>query len=197
MTVIKDGAGTSLLARVDTQNRLHTATISQQEIAHTSVHDQLAFSVIGTTVITASVEKTVLILINNHTSLNTIAIGGLRISLQGDTLHPATFKGYIGRSTYTVGGTAQTPVNISANSKNSLDVLAYSDNPTLGGSDTQFQQSFQEFTTTLDFGIDGAIILPPSSSIRFTVTGDASAVGTKTAFVRILYYAVDMALHDP
>jgi hypothetical protein len=196
MTVIKDGTGTSLLARVDIQNRLHTVSISQTEIAHTSVHGEASFSVIGTTTIVASTEKTILILINNPTSINTIAIGGLRIALQGESGKVTTFKAYLGRSTFTSGGTIRTPTNLNANSPVSLDVSTYSDNPTLGGSDIQFQQAFEENTVTLDTDFDGSIVMPPSSSIRITVTGDTGAAGTKVAFVRFLYYAIDMSLHE-
>jgi hypothetical protein len=192
---LKDGAGTNTLARIDNQNRLHTSSVDITENAHTSIHDQQCFSVIGTTLIT-NVEKTVLILINNPTSADTIALSLLRISLQGETGKPVTFKAYLGRSTYSSGGTVRIPVNVYANSTVILDVAAYSDNPVLGGSDTQFQQAFEEATTTLDAELDGAVILPPNSSLRITVMGDALASGTKTAFVRLLYYAIDEVIHQ-
>lgn len=196
ITVIKDGAGTSQLARVDNQNRLHTSSVDHIEISHASIHDQEAYSVIGATTIAAGAEKIVLILINNPTSPDLIAIDSLRIALIGETGKPVTFKAYIGRRTYTSGGTIAIPVNLYANSTTILDVSSYYDNPTIGGTDLQIQQAFEEATTTLDTTFDGSIILPPNSSIRITATGDATASGSKTAFVRLLYYRVDMTLHD-
>ena len=199
MTVIKDGTGTSQLVKVDSENRLHTSTVETSEPAHTSIHEQLTFGVIGSTTIVASTEKTILLLINNITSARKIGIDILRISLQGDAGHPATFKAYIGRSTYTSGGIAKTPVNLYANSTNVLDVTVYSNSTNdlvIGGSDSQIQQAFFETTTTYDTMFGSTIILPPNSSFRVTITGDAGAAGTKIAFSRVLYYAIDEALHE-
>lgn len=164
------------------------------EAAQASVHDQLAFSIIGTTLITAA-EKTVLVLINNTTSSRTIAVESLRIGLQGETGKPATFRMYIGRRTYTAGGSAVTPVNLNATSTLVLDVAAYQDNPTLGGSDSQAQQSFLESTATFDTSFNGEIVLPAGGSMRATVQGDATASGTKTALARLLYFALATELH--
>jgi len=198
MTVIKDGSGTNLLARVDNQNRLHIASIDTSEPSHVSIHDHLTFATIGTTTITASTEKTVILLINNTASTHTLAIDLLRISLQGETGKPATFKSLIGRTTYSSGGVAKTPVNLYANSTNVLDVSVY-DNSTndlvIGGSDSQIQQAFLESTTTYDTNFNSTVILPPNSSFRVTVTGDATAAGTKIAFARVLYFDVDETLH--
>lgn len=194
MTVIKDGAGSGNLAEVDSQNRLHVSAVTIPEAAHASVHDQLAFSIIGTTLITAA-EKTILALINNTTSAKTIAIDSLRIGLQGETGKPATFRMYLGRRIYTAGGSPVTPVNLNATSTLTLDTTTVQDNPTLGGLDSQAQQSFLEATGTFDTEFNGEIVLPPGGSIRVTVQGDPAASGTKTALARFLYFALAEELH--
>lgn len=193
MTVIKDGTGTSQLARIDDENRLHVSAVTITESAHVSIHEGKAFSIIGTTTIT-NVEKTIILLINDTTSEDTIAIESLRIGLQGESGKPATFKLYVGRRTYSSGGTVITPVNLNVASTNTLDVTTVQDNPTIGGSDSQAQQAFFETTTTFDTEFNGNIVLPPSASIRITVTGDSTASGTKTALARILYFVINMSL---
>jgi hypothetical protein len=194
MTVIKDGTGTGNLAKVDDLNRLSTTGIGITEASESSVIDHLAFSLIGTTLIT-NVEKTILVLINNATSTKKLSIQRHRIGLQGETGKPATFKTYIGNKTYTASGTVATPVNLYTGSADILDITAYQDNPTLGGTDVQIQQAYLETTSIVDTEFDGALIAPPSSSIRVTVTGDSTASGTKNAFARILYHSLQEQLY--
>ena len=194
MTVIKDGTGTGFLARIDLENLLETHSVTTDEYAHESIAHGGSYRILGTTTITAATEKTVLIVINDSDDL--ITVDRVTTSIQGESGKPATFKTYIGRRTYTSGGTSVTPINLYANSAKVLDISAYYDNPTLGGSDSQIQQAFMETTTTLDTQFDSAIVLPPNSSIRITITGDAAAAGTKIAFSRLLYYRIDESLHE-
>lgn len=193
MTVIKDGTGTSELAKVDNENRIHTADVDIALVTHESGAHGLSFDVLGTTTIAASVEKTILVLINSSAS-TTIAIQSNVISIQGETGKPVTLKAYIGKRTYTSGGSVATPVNLNVGSPTTINVTAVQDNPTLGGSDSLISQAFLEATSTGLFDIAGAIILPPTASIRVTVMGDSTAAGTKIAATRFEYFALDLDL---
>ena len=193
MTVIKDGTGTGFLAKVDDENFLHTSARTFSMATYVSANNELVFAVTGTTTIPAgaAVEKTILVLINNATSTQTIAIQSVIASIQGDPGQPATFKAYLGKRTYSSGGTLVTPTNLNAGSPNTLDVTVAADNPTLGGTDTFFAQVFFELTLTGEFVINGLIILPPSGSLRGTVTGSGAATGGKIASIVIEYFAID------
>jgi hypothetical protein len=155
---------------------------------------RLAFSVTGTTTIVAAVEKTILLLINNTASNQTIAIKSVVQSLQADTVGPALFIGYIGKKTYTSGGVSITPTNFYTNSPNEINVSAYSnssDDLALGGTDMEFGRIYMGISIPSEFNFDGAMILPPGCSIRATVTGILGATGGKIATEVIQYFMVD------
>lgn len=191
MTVIKDGTGESFLAKVDNTNSLHTAARTFSLAVYASAAKGQTFSIFGTTTIAAGVEKTGIILINNPTSKETIGILSVLSAIQGEAGRPVTFRSYLGKSTYTGGGTVITPVNSNTGSLNTLDVTAVADNPVLGGTDTLISQSFQEATSGGFFQIEGRLVLAPTGSFRLTVTGDPAASGTRISAITIEYFVID------
>jgi hypothetical protein len=196
MTIIKDGTGEGYLAKVDSDNFLHVSARTYTLMTNVSIRDQFAFSAIGTTQIVANTEKTVLIIINNAASLIPVAVKSIVQSLQGESGKPVTFKGYVGKKTYTSGGTQITPANFYAGSSNILNVTIYQDNNpsdlVLGGVDYEFGRIFMETTGTTEFLFDGAMIIPPGGSGRVTVTGATGAAGTNYAVEVVQYFGINI-----
>lgn len=193
MTVIKDGSGQGFLAKVNDENRLNTHTVSIQEAAHVSIRNEKTFSIFGETTIVAGTEKTILILINN--SSNLIAIDSVLASIQGETGKPVIFRIYIGKKTYTSGGTSKTPLNLNVTSAVTIDVTTVENNPTLGGTDSEAFKIFLESTGAFATDFGGSIVLGRQGSTRITVTGDVAASGTKTGLSRIIFFELDKEVH--
>lgn len=195
MTVLKDGTGKGYLVKVDDENFLHVSARTYVLMVHMSASEQLAFSSVGTTQIAAGAEKTILVLINNITSTKIISVKSIIQSIQGETGKPALIKGYVGKKTYTSGGTAITPTNLYAGSNNVMDVSVYQDNNpsnlVLGGTDVEFGRIYMEITGTTEFLFDGALILPPGGSVRIAATGHATAAGTNYATEIVQYFELD------
>ena len=178
MTVIKDGSGSSFLAGVTSDNRLQTEAINIADAAHSSQELGTAFQSFGTTTITAATEKTVFVLINN--SDTPIVIQRFIVSIQGQSGQPTTIKGYLDSKTYT-SGELKTPLNLNVSSLEVSDTTFVSDNPTLGGSDTQAIEVYLETTIATIVGQEGMIILGKNNSVRITCTGAAGAAGTNSS----------------
>lgn len=186
MTVIKDGSGNSFLAGVTSDNRLQTEAIAIEDAAHASQERGLAFQSFGTTTIVDSTEKIVFVLINN--SDTPIAIQRFIVSIQGQTGKPVTLKGYLGSKTYTSGGTTKTPVNLNVSSLEVSNTTFVSDNPTLGGSDTQAIEVYLEATIATTVNQEGMIILGKTNSIRITCTGASGAVAGSNCSITITWF---------
>lgn len=192
MTVIKDGSGSGYLVKVDNENFLHTSSRVYKLSAHESISSGLAFSIVGTTTITASVEKTVVVLINNSNSGIDIGLEMHTMAIQGDSGHPAIVNVYLGNKTYLSGGTILTPVGLNTGISQTLNVTAIGNNPVLGGLDSLIAVKMFETTTTFDFIIDAKRVLSPGGSFRVTITGDAGAVGTKVMFSTVEYFKINL-----
>jgi hypothetical protein len=179
MVVLKDGSGQGYLAKVGAANDLHTRAIVIAEISNASENEG-AFQAEGETTITAATEKTVLLLINSGTS--NLEVGNIFLSLQNESGKISTMKIYIGKATYTSGGTAKSATNLNTGSNISSDTTLYEDNPTVGGTDhlilELYFQSGDGSSITSPF--HGGIVLTPDGSFRATVTGGAGAAGTYT-----------------
>lgn len=187
MTVIKDGTGTSMLAKVCHQNMLATESVTIPNVAYASQVDANTYQVVGITTIAAvGTEKTVSVLINNGD--RSIAISRILISIEGETDKPVQLRAFLGQRTYTSGGTAKTPVNLHVTSTNVSDTSFYYDNPVLGGTDSEFGYFVLESTTAIVIPIDGQIVLPQSASIRHTCEGATGAAGTKRCYVTYTWY---------
>lgn len=179
MTVIKDGSGEAFLAKVGSNNDLHTKSIDFTEISDASSVGG-AFQAEGETTIVAATEKTVLILINNgDTSLE---IGNIFISVRNETGKITVVKGYLGKATVTAGGTLKSAVNLNTGSVKVANATLYENNPTTGGTDTRVIELYFQSGDGSNFvlSFDGGIVLTRNGSFRITCTGAAGAAGTLT-----------------
>lgn len=189
MTVIKDGAGTGLLARVDNENLLEAHAVATDEYVFEGIAHGNAFRVLGNTTITATTEKTVLILINNGDAI--LGIDRVTTSIQGESGKPVTIKIYIGNATVTAGGSTATPVNTNVTSVNVLNATGTQNNPTIGGTDTNILTVYMESTSIDRELTNGAIVLGRNNSIRVTCTGAAGAAGTFNCNTHILVWPIE------
>lgn len=193
MTVIKDGTGEGYMARVNSQNLLESHSVSTSEYVYESINDGDSFRILGTTIIAAGVEKTVLIVINNSNDL--LGIDRVTTSIQGQSGQPVTIRIYIGNATVTAGGSSASPVNVNVTSSNAITITGTQNGPTIGGTDSKILEAYLESTSIDRELADGAVCLGRSNSIRVTCQGGASASGLNNCNVHILLWKIEKTFY--
>ena len=87
--------------------------------------------------------------------------------------------------TYTSGGSAVTPVNVTAGSPKLAPVTCYTDTPTLGGTAAEFDRWYpSKDTDLLVWNEQGATIVPPGESMNIRWVGDHTS---GSIFVRLSF----------
>lgn len=178
-SMIRDGAGTGNLVKVDSDNRLHTMSKSDS-IQHVISNEcQQAYQCIGEADL--AVGTVVSLFLQNISSDKKIIITYIRhqiLDQAGGTAFPNVsnyFRIALGR-TYVSGGSIATPVNVFVGSGNEADVIAYQGAPTLTGTaeviDKWYTKSEGDMST---FSKEGSLIVPPNRCIELSYVGNHSS----------------------
>lgn len=194
MTIIKDGTGNGYLARVDSENLLEGHVVTTDEYVHQSISHGDAYRILGTTTITAGVEKTVLIIVNNGDDL--VSIDRVTTSIQGQSGQPANIRIYIGKATVTAGGSSSSPINVNITSANILNITGTSNSPTIGGTDTKILDIYIESTSVDRELINGGVVMGRGNSTRISCEGSLGTTGTMKCNTHILISKVEKTFHN-
>jgi len=175
---IEDGTGNSYEAEVTDEHQLKTVAEIHELQHHISHHDQQVYQVIGEVLNVNPGTNTILHITNESTTHNMTAtyIRVQAVDLYGGSTIPSSGTYFqIGRdTTYTSNGTATTPVNMYFASANSADVSAYKDNPTLGGSFTEFDRWYLEADgKMMTFNKHGSVMVGQNDAFEIRFITDA------------------------
>lgn len=187
--LIEDGKGTGIQARVDANNRLHTASRISSLQHSVSEQDQEAYQIIGTA--TAAAGTVVLLHITNNSTTRNMVFSYARlqnITLAGGTAIPNAanyFSIRLGRK-YTSGGAAATAVNVYGGSSNEANITAYQTNPTLSGTALEIDRWYPtKDGDTEKYSKEGSIIIPAGQTIEIAYVGDHTS---GTLYSRASFY---------
>lgn len=176
---IQDGSGKGYEAQVDDHGRLFTrSNIISHTLHHATFHKDLFLATGGLT--TADGNEAPLLFIRNDENDKDLEIHKVTISSDSNVL----VKMYTG-GVYSSGGTAVSPVNTNLSSTISRDVTILSGGTsddlviTTTNQDIMWQ-SYIAANSMTDFNWDGALVMPFTKSLHFTVQGVASDLVTIT-----------------
>lgn len=174
--MLRDGTGTSTLAKVGLDNRLNTRSLALSLQHIISDDNQRAFQAIGTATL-ASGTVTALHLKNEHTSFKMVVtyIRHQIIGASGGTSFPNVsnfFKLSLGR-TYVSGGTSVSSVNVFGGSPNTSEVTIFNDSPTLAGTEREIDRWYTKADGDMNpLNKEGSLIIPPGETMELSYTGD-------------------------
>ena len=189
---IRDGKGRGYLAEVDREQRLKVFSTNISIQNYISEFKDQAYQVIGTA--TLSSGTTVALHIKNTSSDKDMLITYLRhqvIDPAGGTALPNASNYYrlaLGR-TYSSGGSTATPVNCKGGSGNAAEVVAYQGGPTLAGTALELDRWYTKDEADMNnFNKEGAVILPPSTTLELSYVGDQTS---GTLYTRLSFLMED------
>jgi hypothetical protein len=172
---IDDGTGKGYQAGVNEENHLQTVAITVPQQHRASITKGNAFQVSGSYTLAGAGTYTLLTIVN--ASGTDVAVGTyIRSSvagLTGGTIGTGTYVTLNFGGTYSAGGTAVTPVNMNRVSGNSAPLTAYSNNPTVTGTLTEFDRWYPTAVTDhVTYNKEGTMILGTNDSVTFQLVTD-------------------------
>lgn len=182
---IKDGTGRGYEAKVTSENRLLTQSLSISPQQHEALIHAQAYQVEGSLALSATTLK-VLYIENTSTTLDMVItyIRAQIASASGGSYGSATYFLLGKGETYTSGGTAVTPSNTNAGSSNAADVVAYT-GPTLGGTFVGMDTWYPTVTGDKNtWRKEGSVIIPPGKSFSAQFVTDHTG---GLAYVRVSF----------
>ena len=190
--IIESGSGNGKVAQVDDDNRLLTASFNIP-FQHLIAKDySKTFQVFGTATLASGTVTP--LHVKNNSSDKIYVITYLRWQI----VDPANGTGLPNVSnymtfgygpTYSSGGTAVTPVNMSSGSNVVSSLVAYDSNPTLSGSSTVFDRHYPASEGDMyTYSKEGAALLLPGSTFVAQYVGDhtAGTVYTRVSLVEVV-----------
>lgn len=178
--IIKDGTGTGNTARVDTENRVYVRSLNiplQHNLSHT---DEQAYQVLSNQTLSGSGTVPVLVL-NNTDPARDMVVTYIRwqvIGLAGGTAIPdvATYMRLSFGRSYSSGGTALTPVNMSAGSANAAVGNFYGGNPTMTGTATEWDRWYPKASGDMHvWNKEGSLVVPAGQTLEMSLVTDHTA----------------------
>ena len=185
---IVDGSGKGYSAKVGEDNRLWVNSKSGSIQHSNSSVEKQAYQLIG---VASLISGTVTVLhIKNTDSVRNLVVTYLRhqvVGCSGGTTFPNAsnyFSVRLGR-TYSSGGAEAVPVNVNAGSGNTADLIAYQGGPTLAGTAKEIDRWYTKADGDMNtFNKEGALILPPNTTLEVSYIGDQTA---GTVYARISF----------
>ncbi|MCK5013203.1 MAG: hypothetical protein KAS66_05245 [Candidatus Omnitrophica bacterium] len=191
MTILQDPLNGNT-ARVDSDNRLQVASVSES-IQHSTSHDKgQAYQVQGTATLASG--TVVGLQFENTSSDKDMVISYVRsqiIDAAGGTVLPSV-ENYLlmqfGR-TYASGGAQVTPVNMNTGSGNQAEATIYNGGATLAGTGVEFDREYWKAEAELvRFNKEGAMIVGPNDTFDISFVGDHTS---GTGYVRVSFMMVE------
>ena len=172
---VEDGTGRGFRAGVTSENQLRTEAEIHELQHHISLNEGQVYQAIGVHTVGSAGKKVILHIRNNDPS-RFMVISYMRIQYPGGdgTIDAATYFDCGLDTTYTSGGTEVTPVNMNASSGNVASVVAYDDNPTVGGSFAEFDRLYPDKTMEF-FNKHGSLILGFDDTMSWRLTTDQTS----------------------
>lgn len=187
--IIEDGTGQGHKAKVTAENRLYTHSLAIPVQAHISENHQQAFQVCGQIDIADS-EKVILFLKNDDPDRKAV-ITYIRIMSAGAAdLNKDAYFSIKMNGIYSSGGTAVTPVNMSAGSNQEAEVIAYQGTGTdivLTGTSQCIDKNWSA-NSMQSYNKEGSLQLPRGQSMSIHHIGSTVA---GIAYARISFYMID------
>ena len=175
---IKDGSS-GYTAKVGSDNRLRVYAKSGSIQHAVSEADEDAYQVIGTASLSSG--TTTALHITNNDPVKNMIITYLRhqiVGQSGGTAFP-NVDNYFSVSltrTYVSGGSLCTPVNVYSGSGNTANITAYCSAPTLSGTALEIDRWYTKAEADMNtFNKEGALIIPPNSTIEISYIGDQTS----------------------
>lgn len=192
--IIESGIGNGKLAAVDGDNRLSVVSFNLP-FQHLVAKDyQKTFQVWGEATLASGTVTP--LHIKNTSSDKVLVLTYLRwqvIDPAGGTALPsaANYMTFGFGPTYTSGGTAVTPVNMSSGSSVVSSITAYQGNPTLSGTSTVFDKHYAKAEADINtYSKEGAALILPGSTFVAQFVGDHTS-GTVYARASLVEVEVD------
>lgn len=182
--LLESGTGNGRLAGVDDDNRVLTAAFNIP-FEHLIAKDyQKTFCVVATSSTLASGDNSVLLLENDNEN-STVVINRAIFQTVGVTIGATDSFSLEADATYSSGGTAVTPVNLSSGSSVTSGCVAYEGNFGLAGAPKVADVIYPPADKAIiDLDINGGVLILPGKavSIGFTSTGTAGFVKASIYF---------------
>jgi hypothetical protein len=185
---IEDGTGQGFRTGVTAENQLLTQAETHELQHHISMNEGQVYQAIGTHTLASGGTKTILHIRNNDPA-RFMVVSYMRIQFPGGdgTIDAATYFDCGFNETYTSGGTEVTPVNMNASSGNVASVVAFQDNPTVGGSFAEFDRWYPD-KTMQTFNKHGSLILGFDDTVSWRLITDQT---TGLAYCRVTLMMLD------
>jgi hypothetical protein len=169
---IEDGTGQGYRTGVTAENQLLTQAETHELQHHISMNEGQVYQAIGTHTLSGAGTKTILHIRNNDPS-RFLVVSYMRVQFPGGdgTIDAATYFDCGFDASYTSGGTQVTPVNMNASSGNVASVVAYEDDPTVGGSFAEFDRYYPDKSMEV-FNKHGSLILGFDDTVSWRLTTD-------------------------
>jgi hypothetical protein len=180
---IEDGTGSGKKVKVNSLNQLSVSAVSSSRQHEASHEDQKAYQISANLLITNSKQNLLLITNNSTDDLIVTYIRVMSIGAAAANVG-AFFTLEVGGS-YSSGGTAVTPTNVSVGSSNSADATVYDGQSAITVADfTEIDRNYTA-NSMQSYSKDGSIVLPRGASFLVTHTGSTVA---GTAYCRVSFY---------
>lgn len=184
--ILESGTGNGKLAGIDDDNRLLTAAFNIP-FSHLIAKDyQKTFSVLGETGTLQASSNSVLYLENDNEN-SIIVIDRFIGQAVGITPGAGNFWTLESDSSYSAGGSAVLPNNLSSGSSTTSGAVAYEGSFTLDGSPNLVDKIWPPMdAAVIDLDIDGGVLILPGKAVSLGFTSSAAAGFAKAS----LYFSV-------